>query len=167
MVKTLKHFYLREWSGELAMGTKTRDCMDKFSHWVSHRVGRSHLISKEQGSFYVSTVLVGQIDPVMKHVPVYILYIRILCVCMCMSKLKSYLPDHLQIHVPIRWRCNHEITYTHHMRLHTTMQVLGRHQAASLKMSKRFQSQWSCRPCLDRINPPSVNHVSGGLTSEQ
>lgn len=37
--------------------------------------------------------------------------------------MKNRLPDHPQIHVPIRLRCNPEITYTHHMRLHTIISV--------------------------------------------
>ena len=49
--------------------------------------------------------------------------------------MKNHLPDQPQIHVPIRLNCNHEVTYTHHMRLHTTIQVLGRYQAALANMS--------------------------------
>lgn len=54
--------------------------------------------------------------------------------------MKSHLPDNPQIYVPIRLSCNHEITYTCHMRLHTAMQVLEGHQAALAKVSNSFQS---------------------------
>lgn len=64
--------------------------------------------------------------------------------------MKSHLPDHSQIYVPIRLRCNHEISYKHYMRVH--MQVLWRHQAAFAKVSNDFQCQCSCRCFLDRIN---------------
>lgn len=79
--------------------------------------------------------------------------------------MKSYLPDYPHICVPIRLRCLNEITYTHHMKLHITMKVLGRQQAAKAKMSNSFQSQCSFRPCLERINL-NQSHLSGGSTSE-
>ena len=75
--------------------------------------------------------------------------------------MKIHLPDHAEIYMSIRLGYNHEITYTYHMRLYTTVQVLGRHQAALAKVSNSFQSSWSCRPCLDRVNLHQ-NHSSGG-----
>lgn len=79
--------------------------------------------------------------------------------------MKSHLPYHPQIYVPVRLRCNHEITYTYHMTLHTTGQVLGRHQVALENVSNSFQSWWSCRPCLDKINLHQ-RHCSSGLTCD-
>lgn len=66
--------------------------------------------------------------------------------------MKSHLPDHPKIYVPISLICNHEITYTHYMRLHITIQVLMRNQGALTKLNRIFQSLWSGRHCLDRIN---------------
>ena len=43
-------------------------------------------------------ILVGQIDLVMKHVLVYILYVKII------QFNESHFPDHSQIYVPIRLR---------------------------------------------------------------
>ena len=45
----------------------------------------------------MSPVLVEKIYPVMKHVPVYILYIKI------MHPNGIHLPDHPQIYVPSKW----------------------------------------------------------------
>lgn len=66
--------------------------------------------------------------------------------------MKSHLLDHPKMYVPISLICNHEISYTHYMRLHITMQVLTRNQGALTKVNRIFQSLWSCRHCLDRIN---------------
>lgn len=88
----------------------------------------------------------GQIDLVMKDVLVYSLYIK------TMHLMNSNLPDHWPIYMLIRLRCNHEIKYTHHIRLLTTVQILGRHQASLAKVRNSFQNWWSCRPCLNQIN---------------
>ena len=43
--------------------------------------------------------------------------------------MRSHLLLHLWIYVPIRLKCKHETTYTHHMRLHMTIgEDTGRHQ---------------------------------------
>lgn len=65
--------------------------------------------------------------------------------------MRSHLPDHPQMYVPIGLRCNREIMYTHHMRVHTTMKVLGRHQGALAKVSK-FPESVVLQTFLDRIN---------------
>ena len=79
--------------------------------------------------------------------------------------MKSHLPDHPQIYVPIRLRCNHVITYTYHTRLYIAVQVLGRYQTASTKVSINFHSQWSTY-FVDRTNTSSDKHAFGWLTSK-
>lgn len=97
----------------------------------------------------MSPALMKQLDLAVKNVLVYFLYIKIIQI------MKTHLPDHQQIYVPTRLRCNHEIAYTHNLRLETTMQLLGRHQAA-LAIN---DFAWT------RITS-SENHSSDGLTSE-
>ena len=65
--------------------------------------------------------------------------------------MRSRLPDHPRIYVPIILRCNCEITYTKHMRLHTTMPVLGRHHNyfctyETTDRNNSFQNSWPHRP---------------------
>lgn len=69
------------------------------------------------------------------------------------------------IYLPIRLKGNHENTYTPHLRLCNTMQVLGRHQDALENVRSSFKSWRYWRPCLNRIKLHQ-SHSSLGLTSE-
>lgn len=55
--------------------------------------------------------------------------------------------------------------YTSHEITHYNAGI-GETPSCFTKVSSSFHSLWSCRPCLDRINPPTNDHASGGLTSE-
>lgn len=52
--------------------------------------------------------------------------------------------------MPIRLRCNHEMTYTHPMWQYTTMHALGRHHTASANGRNCFQSWCSWRAWMDK-----------------
>ena len=58
-------------SRDLTAGTKVFDCVTQFSHGggVPQSGRKSPNKQKNKAVFYVSTSLVGQIDPVMNHEP--------------------------------------------------------------------------------------------------
>lgn len=87
---------------------------------------------------------------VLKHIILYFLYIKLY------RLIRSHLPDQPQVYVHIRLRWNYGMSYTHHMRFPTTMQVVSRNHRCFCTckitvMSYSFLSWWSHRPYPDGI----------------
>lgn len=97
----------------------------------------------------------GTINLVMKHILVYLLYIKTI---QLNEKVFSWAS--MDIYISIRLRCNH--IYTHHGKLHITLQVLGRYHLYTW-IDRHRQSVlyaiFSISPAYEF--PPSVEHHVG------
>ena len=102
--------------------------------WGKNKLNVCSLSERKKPGFQVSYSPWRAIDLVMKHILVFF-YISKLY-----SLMRSHLPDHPWIYVPIRLRCSCGIIHRYHIKLHTSVQILRRHRSC---FSKCEITDWS------------------------